>query len=356
MKTVLLLPLALLFFIQATAQGLISGTVTDAETKLPLEGASVFAQNTTSGTITKNDGSYKIFLNKGGYDLIVSYTGYLTKSIKVEASGNQVFDVSLQKEDKSMSEVVIMSSNEVTDGWEKYGKFFLDRFIGTTPFAKQTILRNPEVVKFFYYKRSDRLKVLATEPLQIADSALGYDLRYSLDSFVYHYKTDINAYRGNCLYTEMPGDSLQMTAWKENRKAAYYGSRLHFLRSYYDSTVVEDGWTLEIQSAPNVNKFLKVKNPYDTAYYFVDDSTGDVELWFPNKVSVAYTKAKPDPSYLKEMGLPAGLKLQITYIDLLDAILIRPNGYYTEQKSMINQGYWSWKNVADQLPFDYEPE
>ena len=29
------------------------------------------------------------------------------------------------------------------------------------------------------------------------------------------------------------------------------------------------------------------------------------------------------------------------------------NGYYYDQKDWINQGYWSWKNLADQLPYDY---
>jgi hypothetical protein len=357
MKNLTLLLACILVFISSTfSQAVISGTVTDAESKLPLEGASVFAQNTTAGTITKNDGTYKIYLNKGGYELVISYTGYITKSIKVEAGNDQVFDLALQKEDKSMSEVVIMSSNEVTDGWEKYGKFFTDHFLGTTPFAKQTFLKNPEVLKFFYYRKSDRLKVLATEPLLIADSALGYDLRYALDSFVYHYKTDINSYRGNCLYQQMTGDSLQTIAWKKNRESAYYGSRLHFLRSYYDSTLAEDGFSLEMQPAPGVNKFTRIKNPYDTAYCMVDDSTGDIELWFPNTLSVAYTKTKPEASYLKEMGLPAYQKYQITYIDLTESVLVKENGYFTEQRSWVNQGYWSWKNLADQLPFDFQPD
>jgi hypothetical protein len=31
------------------------------------------------------------------------------------------------------------------------------------------------------------------------------------------------------------------------------------------------------------------------------------------------------------------------------------NGYYYDQRDLVNQGYWSWKNIADLLPYDYHP-
>jgi hypothetical protein len=46
---------------------------------------------------------------------------------------------------------------------------------------------------------------------------------------------------------------------------------------------------------------------------------------------------------------------EISYIDLRDAIVIKENGYFYDQKDWINQGYWSWKNLGDQLPYDYIP-
>lgn len=338
-----------------TAQGTLSGKVIDAETKTPLEGASVFAQNTTVGTITKQDGSFRLQLNKGGYELVVSFTGYQPKRINVEgAAGDKNLDVELSKEDKSLGEVIIKSSNEVFDGWEKYGSFFLAHFIGATPFADSCRLENPDALKFYYYKKSDRLKVLATEPLRITNKLLGYHLNYALDSFIHFYKTGINSYRGACLYQPMEGDSLQGAQWKTNREAAYYGSRLHFLRSYYDSTVQEEGFTVELLSSKYASLFNRLHNPYDTAYYMTD-TLSDVELWFPAKASITYTKKAPEVSYLQQYKLPLDVKTQITYVDLFEAILIKQNGYFTEQKSWVNQGYWSWKNIADQLPYDYDP-
>lgn len=348
--------LSLVFSISSLAQSTISGQVVDAETKLPLQGASVFAQNTTKGVITDKEGNYRLFLNKGGYELIISFTGFISQKINVEANEDKQVDITMQPEDKSMEAVVITASNEVMDGWEKHGAFFLDHFIGATPLSDSCILLNPEALKFYYYKRSDRLKVLAAEPLLIANKSLGYNLRYYLDSFVYFFKTNINSYRGNCLYTIMEGDTSQTIQWNENRKQGYLGSRLHFLRAYYDSTLKQEGFTVDMLSTTDANKFNRLVNYYDKRYYSFDDSTGNAALTFAKKLSISYNKKAPEKDYLEQYNLPSDVKLQISYVDLLARITIKPNGFFLDQNSWINQGYWSWKNVADQLPYDYEPE
>jgi hypothetical protein len=254
-----------------------------------------------------------------------------------------------------MSEVIIKSSNELEDGWERYGSFFLKHFIGATPLADSCTLLNPEVLKFLYFKRSDRLKILASEPLQISNRSLGYNLRYELDSFVYFFKTDMNSYRGRCLYTEIEGSPEEQQLWKKNREEAYYGSRLHFLRSYYDSTLKNEGFTVDLLSKTRANKFDRLSKPYDTAYYFYDDSSATAELWFPVKASISYYKKAPAKEYLQQYKLPMDARIQISYVDLSEAITITSNGYFFDQKSWVNQGYWSWKNLSDQLPYDYDP-
>jgi CarboxypepD_reg-like domain len=334
----------------------VTGTVIDSTTREPMPGASVFCQNTTSGTVTNKQGEFSLQLKSGGYDLIISYTGYQTQQVRISGSDNNKLEILLRKEDKSLGEVILKNTNEVADGWEKYGDFFIKNFIGTTPNASQCILLNPGVLKFYYYKRSNKLKVLSTEPLQISNKALGYDLRYQLDSFVYYYNTDINSYRGYCLYSEKDGSDSLKKAWAANRNKAYYGSKLHFMRSYYDSTLTEDGYVIDLLDENNKTKFNKVTNPYDTLYYGALDSTMQIEIWYPRKLSITYTKKKPEPEYLKKFSLPKNVSTQISYIDLKDAIAIQQNGYYYDQKDWVNQGYWSWKNLADQLPYDYLPE
>lgn len=337
------------------AQITISGKVIDSATREPLPGTSVFAQNTTLGTVTNKDGEFSLPLKSGGYELVFSFTGYQNREIRITDNKSQHLELEMVKEDKTLGEVIIQSSNEVTDGWEKYGDFFLTHFIGATPFAETCILQNRDAVKFYYYRRSDKLKVLATEPLLITNEALGYDLRYQLDSFVYYYKTDLSSYRGTCFFTEKLGTVNQAMVWKTNREKAYFGSRMHFMRSFYDSTVRQDGFTVDLLDENDKTKFVRLLNPLAEEYYAVSDSLDEVEIYYPRKISITYVKAGPENEYLKQYQLPPDVGVQISYIDLLNPVAIKQNGYYYDQKDWVNQGYWSWKNLADLLPYDYLP-
>lgn len=357
MKLVSSLLLLVLLHIAHTgvAQVTISGKIVDSASREPLQGASVFAQNTTQGTTTNKDGGFSLTLKSGGYELIFSFTGYLTQQIQITDNKDQQLEIVMIKEDKTLGEVVIQSSNEVPDGWEKYGDFFLNNFIGSTPNAKKCVIQNKDVVKFFYYRRSDKLKVLATEPLQISNDALGYDLRYQLDSFVYYYKSDLSTYRGTCFFSEKTGSTPQELAWKTSRKKAYLGSKMQFMRSLYDSTVAKDGFTISMLDENDKTKFSRLANPLAPDYYAMVDSLDHVEIYYPSKISVTYTKGVPEDDYLRQYKLPLNVGVQTSYIELLDPIAIKQNGYYFDQQSWINQGYWGWKNLADQLPFDYLP-
>lgn len=335
------------------AQLTITGQVLDSATREPLVNASVFCQNTTLGTTTGKEGRFALQLKSGGYDLIFSYTGYQTQTVRITDARDTV--ILLVKEDKSLGEVVIRNSFEVTDGLAKYGDFFRDYFLGGTTTAARCRILNTEALKFFFYKRTNRLKVMATEPLLIENPVLGYQLRYQLDSFVYYYNTNSSLYRGFCLFTELEGTDSLRREWKAARKQAYEGSLLHFMHSYYDSSLQEAGWIVDLLDEKNDRNFVKI-NPYDSAYYSPPDSTGQIEFWFPRKISITYTPKRPEKEYLKKMKLPANVQYLISYVELKDAIAVMENGYFYEQKDWINQGYWTWRNVGDLLPYDYMPD
>ena len=336
---------------------IVSGKVLDSASQQPLFGASVFCQNTTQGTSTSMEGGFTLRLRPGGYDLVVTFTGYQSQTIRVtDSDPTSALVINLVKAEKSMEEVVIRSSNEVLDGWEKYGSFFTELFIGATPFAKQCTLQNPQVLKFLYYKRSDKLKILAEEPLMIVNKALGYIIRYQLDSFVYRYPDSQYSYRGYSFFEEIQGTRAEMKEWHKNRKQAYFGSRLHFMHAYYDRQLQEEGFIIGLLSENDATQFDQIRLPYDARYYTRIDSTAEVDIQFPRRISITFTKKVPDNDYLDKFKLPRSLGVQISYADLKDYITITENGYYYNQGDWMNFGYWSWKNLGDMLPYDYIPD
>jgi hypothetical protein len=333
----------------------IHGRVTDLKTGNPLPGASVFCQNTTTGTISDNEGTFSLRMTNGGYDLVVSYTGYETQVVRVSNSSQNKdsLNILLKEEDKSLSEVVV-TGGALADGWEKYGNFFLENFIGTSSNAASCSLLNKDALLFYYYKKSNRLKVRAREPLELINTALGYKIHYQLDSFVNHYDTHISSYTGYPLFEELTGTTEQQELWKKNRYLAYLGSRLHFMRSWYDSTLQDEGFTIEILDSGGSDKGRRLENPYDTVFYSLD--SGIVDIGLHGRIRVTYTNRVPDKAYLIQHKYPVNTKEQISALDIPNGFSIEENGYFFEQSEVTNMGYWAWKKLAELLPYDYEPD
>lgn len=339
---------------------LVKGKVIDKNTRLPLAGASVFAQNTTIGEATDVDGNFSIRLPNGGYSLVTTFTGYETESIRVNASSeNDSVLFELNPQEKALEAVTISISNEVPDGWEKYGNFFTDNFIGQTQFSKLCFIKNPDVLHFYFSKKRNSLKVLAKEPLVVDNFALGYTLKFAIDSFVNHYNSATNLFIGYPLFQEMKGTPEQQKMWAANRATAYKGSLLQFMRSLYSRTLQEDGY--EIQFIVNNNgqeSPLRVGNVYAALNYKKDDSTNVVQF-YPNQSDVAliYKNAHPEKSYIEnDSAAKKNFQLSTLIFPKGEKFYIEQNGYFYEQEDLVTNGYLGFKKMGDMLPYDYKPD
>lgn len=349
---------ALLLSITAYSQRnfLIMGKVIDSATQQPLNGASVFAQNTTYGTTCNNDGFFALKLPNGGYDLIISYTGYEKRSVRV-SNAQPITDTmvfALTQVSNTMEEVAVVASNEVPDGWEKYGKFFFDNFIGTTPNASSCVILNPQAFRFFYTKnkKRHRLKVTASQDVLIQNNALGYLIRYQLDSFSYDYNSNISQYTGYPFFIETDTVDAIKEEYKKNRARTYLGSRLHFMTSLYDSIATDEGFVVEkLEGNGKDARGQVIENLYDSSIYVADSNT--VLINWEGRYRVSYKSVKPDKKFLQEFKLPEDTRAQVTILDVNDSFIIEQNGFFYEQYDVINTGYWAWKKLAEALPYDY---
>ena len=341
---------------------LITGKVLDATTQLPLQGASVFAQNTTIGTATDAQGNFKLRLLNGGYDLIVTFTGYQTVSRRIttaDALDNNLV-ITISQKDKSLEDVVIRSTNEVMDGLEKYGSFFVDNFIGKTANSSQCIIKNKDVLKFYFFKKKNRLKVLASAPLEIENLALGYTIKYTLDSFTHEYGSQLSTYSGYPLFKDLqPANDAQKNTWYSIRLKAYYGSMLHFMRSVHNKNVKEEGFEVQFVTTNNaVETAIPLVDVYGALNYNKNDSTQLVEIT-PNQqnMAVLYNKAAPDPLYISQTNdVIRKFQLSVITIAADQSVGIEQNGYFFDQNDILINGYWTWQKVADVLPYDFRPQ
>jgi hypothetical protein len=338
----------------------VSGKVIDAATKAPMQSASVFAQNTTQGAATDAEGNFKMALPNGGYDLVITYSGYQTETKRITTSdaGDKNIVIELKQKEKALEDVVIRTSNEIKDGWEKYGDFFLENFIGKTENSKLCTIKNKEVLKFYFSKKRNRLKVLASEPVEITNEALGYTIKYTIDSFTYEYNTQLCLYTGYPLFTEtQTTDTSKQNAWAASRLKTYNGSLLHFMRSLYHKQLKEEGFEIQFLIKTNDKETaLPLTNFYGALNYSKDDSTQTAEI-LPNQTEVAilYNKQKPEQNYITaNPGDPEKFQLSVLSFTPKESIIIEQNGYYFNQTDITVNQYLGWKKMADMLPYDFK--
>lgn len=337
----------------------ISGKIIDQETKQPLQAASVFAENTTLGTATNEQGYFKLSLPDGGYSIVVTFTGYQTETKRVTAAdaGNNEIVIELKKKEKSLEEFVVKSTSEVEDGLAKYGDFFLDNFIGKTANSKQCYIKNKEALRFFYYKRTKRLKILAKEPLEIVNDALGYTIKYQLDSFVHEYNTQVSLYTGYPLFQEMQStDAAQIEKWNTARKTAYNGSILHFMRSLYNKKLKEEGFEIQfIVKNNDKENAIPLKDFYGAVNYSMDDSSHVLEVLPRQKELAVIYKNETSPDIYLAANPDASAKFQLSELIFLpsEPLDIEQNGFYFDQNDITITGYWGWEKVGDMLPYDF---
>jgi len=335
----------------------VSGKVLNEVTGSPMAAASVFAQNTTIGTITDENGHFKLQLPPGGYELVFTFTGFKTEIRRITtADAGEAVNVGLKEKEKELETVAITSTNEVKDGLEKYGQFFYEEFIGKTSNSKVCNIQNAEALHFFFSKKRNRLKITATEPVIIKNNALGYNIKYTIDSFTHEYNTGVSIYSGSPLYEEMQGDSTQKLLWQANRKAAFKGSLLHFMRSVYNKNLKEQEFEIQFIVQQNgIENAIKLKDTYGAINYIKDDSTQTVEI-MPNQknVGILFMAEKPVEAYtLAHPTEPKDFKFSMLIFKPTESLTIEQNGYFYDQNNLSISGYWAWEKVADQLPYNY---
>ncbi|HEY4196269.1 MAG TPA: carboxypeptidase-like regulatory domain-containing protein [Mucilaginibacter sp.] len=387
--------LLLLFFLPLAAFSqttTISGKVTTSVSHEGIGKVSVFLSNSSYGTESIEDGSFTLTgVKPGQYDLVASSVGYqdFSQTILVGKDPIIIIIPLLPKVNQLRGVVITTPAN-----WKKNWEEFRRSFIGTSENAKSCVVVNPHVVNMVNSSRRHTLEAWSNDFLVMENKALGYRVKFLIDTFSNNGITNIISWQGKAVFQELPGSAEQKKVWKLKREETYYGSSRDFYKSLYKGNVVQEGFIIKklhrelnpdrpqegviIQKIKyfndgrhrdSLNYWIMKENL--SKYYHESLSVGAVQpeqifsktskpglfvISFTDCLYVIYTKRHEETDF-KDVYRPLDMEnFETSVLTLSDPYAVFDMNGVVFNGAPLNEGTWSKAKLAELLPYDYSPE
>ena len=372
-------------------QNKVSGRVLDAQSRQPIYLANVFFANTSIGTTTKEDGTFLFeSFPDGKYDLTVTFVGY--QNYQVAINFNELDGVSLEVILKEMpiylKEIQV---HENITGWKRNFGNFKRSFLGTTRNSQKCTIVNGKSLHLYFDPEVRILFASASEPIIIENRALGYRIFYFLNKFEFHSAGEL-AYTSGIPKFELlePKSPKEQSKWEVNRKEAFAGSIMHFMRALGKNQLQQNGFEVkkivdvpsrarqqqvslsdeEISLTDSVGvESLKyywklragreyvdsIAEPLLTGQEIFEKGSNSL-IRYKGSLEVVFKNEMEEQSYVRQ-NRKIRREHQKSKIHFLEeGVTIYNNGSYENARSIVAEGYWGWsERIADLLPYDYEP-
>ncbi len=351
---------SLLFFLtcffligQTSAQIAITGVVVDG-LENPIQGVSVFFNNTSYVTVTDSVGVFLLEGRTADYQLIAYMKGFEIEYRDVNRSGTMNLELSSIKEIEDDTVTVGSTATYSELEREEFLLTFRIDFLGRSRNAENCEILNPEVIKFELSAEGGppSLRASASEPILIRNKRLGYDLSYHLQ--YYERTRRVSSYLGYVSFENTPGLELK-PKYFEAREKAYRGSSIHFLKSVLAGKHNREGYRL--QTATQVGDgWLWKEMPVSNLAVYNDEG---VFLFGAGKFRIVYLAERREFNYvrwLKANGIKEVGRGQFTEMEFVtQKVKILPSGTLDPPLGLVFRGYMGWEQVGDALPMNYRP-
>jgi len=329
-KKLLLLIICLICFCSFVYPQVIKGIVSDKSTHKVIPFAAIYFSGTTVGTTADESGYFELsLLEDVSKPMTISSVGYYSITL-TEYSLTQTLSIKLSPKVHELKGVVI-SGNKNENIRKENLPIFRKEFLGDTWNARYCKILNENDILLSYNSQNKTLKAFASNPLQIDNKALGYNLVYFLDNFELRNADHVMQYVGNYMFIpDNTTDSKQQQRYENKRRSAYLGSTMHFFRTLWENSLDSEEF---IVRNPN-----GVKLSYNE-FVVESDSIND---GIPHK-------------YIHYRG-----SLYVHYRDKISEMIINKeyvrfdaNGFF-DPLGIIWNGVMGQQRIADLLPFEYE--
>ncbi len=323
------------------AQQVITGRVVAQNTQAALPGVSVYFDGTTLGTITNQQGEFKLErLEKTSLPLVIDYLGYrtVTKSIQTQSDTVKLGVISLEESAQNLQVVYLEN-----DPWSRQKKMeqFKRYFLGRNDAAESCKIMNPEVLHLQFQPTAKQLVAYADAPLVIRNTYLGYKLTYILKDFYITY--DPIETKSRIVYSPEMWFYSGLSRFEElkkrvpkrfirHRAEAYQGSMQHFMRALSHKQLEEEEFQVY---------YKRLQRPAYT-YFKVSDTLDKTKVVLTQpKVSILYAM-----QYQTDFSLPKGEQKTVFYID--------DYGNFSPLDAFYMNGDMGRRGVAELLPLNYK--
>lgn len=348
--TILILVTILLPAASVYAQVEISGQVIAELSDEPIAGASVYLENTTTGTSTAEDGTFSFrTLHTGKKTLIISFVGFHTATYSADLNNPvalQNLGIKLRPYRIELDDIVITADNRE---WQSNYDAFKKGFLGTGLLASQSSIQNRWVLDFVRTS-SGELFATASAPLIVENQGLGYQITVEMKEFLWKLHNDTGLMMFELNFTELtPETKQEKKEWAANRKRAYRGSLQHFLQSLYHDELSRNQFDLVRFKGNRPDKIYELKRDREIMSALLENRvspagfTEDVKAFKINgPVDVLYGQRR----FRTDDRSRGRLSPQMAN----GVFLVRKDGTLVNPRVIGVEGYWRSERLANKLP------
>ncbi len=348
---ILSIGLLILFGLRIQAQTTITGVVSDS-LNVPVASASVYLSKTTLGTLTDRNGIYVLSVpEKGVYEMTVSYIGFKTVSLLINAEGsNQVINIKLSLNPVLLKEITVSSKEK--NRLKNYSRF-VKLFLGETSNSQYCKIINPDDLRLITDAQTKTLNGFSFKALRIENRALGYIINYDLKEFSYNTETGFLKFEGNYFFQPLKGTSRETKIWIKNRLSAYYGSRMHLFRALFSDSLSHEDYEIFECKTDSITKELLIIKPIQVNDLRLSQGNNYLTLFYSKPILINYTDNHSE-LFTGLTGFQS--KKELSTLKFSDFINVYPNGSFDNPYSITWEGVMSNERVADMLPYDFMPD
>jgi hypothetical protein len=317
----------------------ISGILLDKKTKEPLPSVNIYISNTTWGTTSNSNGSFKISsIIPGNHEVVFSMIGYETHSqiCKLTDSSKIFIRIEMVPKVYEIKEVTVTA--ERPEQWFDDLEEFKDEFLGYSPYSYKCKIVNEYDINFTHPEE----KILVAESdklIEVINYTLGYSVKCEIRKFEYNKAQKALWYSYLLFFTELDTNDLDVKdEWERNRKCRYKESLAFFLKTLFEDNLGDEGFEISL-----------VYKPGNTGLYISSSSDLIIKDQLTETCKLNFTEFLEVYNFYIDFEDFRTSWLKLNY----PSITIDKYGYPLEYGATTIYGYWAKLGVASFLPKYY---